>query len=106
MNDTVDSIAIVVIDRPGRYGKQLVSHLGRRTGGSWSADTQSGWIDLAGCRSAVTAHQHRLELKVTGPASEIDRLQTVVESHLRRFATDQDLTIAWTRTDGLDITPQ
>ena len=40
------SRADVSTDRPGRYAKQLVSHLGRRNGGEWSDENGTGWIQL------------------------------------------------------------
>ena len=43
---TAHSHAAVATDRPERYGKQLVSHLGRRNGGEWSTEQRSGWIEL------------------------------------------------------------
>ena len=40
------SIASVPTQRPARYGKQLVSHMGRKIKGSW--DGESGQLDFNG----------------------------------------------------------
>lgn len=89
--------AIVSTDRPGRYGKQLVAHLGRRNGGEWSADAGSGWIDLATGRATVTAEHDGLHLHIEANPDDIARLEDVVGSHLVRFGEKDELAITWTR---------
>ncbi|OHU98073.1 DUF2218 domain-containing protein [Mycobacterium talmoniae] len=89
--------ATVLTDRPDRYGKQLVAHLGRRNGGQWSPETGSGWIDLGRGRATVTARGDRLELDVVAPAEDLPRLEEVVASHLVRFGTHDELTVDWRR---------
>jgi hypothetical protein len=52
---TTTSTATVATDRPGRYGKQLVSHLTRRATGEWDEQAGTGWIQFTGGRVALTA---------------------------------------------------
>jgi hypothetical protein len=94
---SASSHASVVTDRPDRYGKQLVSHLGRRNGGRWSPEDHRGWIDLGSGRATVTSGDGRLELDLVAPAAELDRLEEVVASHLVRFGERDELAVRWTR---------
>jgi len=93
------SYADVATDRPERYGKQLVSHLGRRNGGEWSAEDRSGWIDLGDGRATVTATDAGLRLELVAAPDQLPRLEEVVGSHLARFGERDGLTIRWTRRD-------
>ena len=43
---TSRSEALVVTDRPARYGKQLVAHLSRRNSGDWSDSDQRAGSSL------------------------------------------------------------
>ena len=102
MTTRTSTDAVVATDRPARYGKQLVSHLGRRNGGEWSADAGTGWIDLASARATVTAVDGALHLHIDGPADELNRLEDVVGGHLVRFGEKDELDVTWKRstTDG------
>ena len=92
--------ASVPTDRPERYGKQLVNHMGRRYGGEWSAEQGAGWIKLgADGRASVTAADGSLELDITGPVAQLPQLEQVVGSHLERFGDRDELRVAWTRAN-------
>lgn len=43
---TTTGTTAVAPTRASRYGKQLVSHLGRRTLGVWNKDTATGTLDM------------------------------------------------------------
>lgn len=92
------SSAVVAIDRPARYGKQLVSHMSRKNGGEWSAEQGTGWIALGEHRADVTATDSNLELRIEAPAEALAGLEDAVARHLVRFASDQDLEITWKRS--------
>ena len=94
---TAHSHAAVTTDRPERYGKQLVSHLGRRDGGEWSAEQRSGWIDLGNGRAILTAEDTTLRLDIHAPPEQLERLQEVVASHLIRFGERDELQVHWVR---------
>lgn len=93
--------ATVHTDRPQRYGKQLVSHLGRRNGGEWSAADGTGWIDLSSGRVALTTHEDELIMEIHAATDDLPQLEDVVARHLVRFGEKNDLTVSWTR-DPLD----
>lgn len=92
------STAVVAIDRPARYGKQLVSHMGRKNGGEWSAEQGKGWIDLRGYRANVVATESTLDFQVEAPLAELDSLEDALARHLVRFAANQELQITWQRS--------
>ena len=97
MTDSVH--ADVATDRPDRYGKQLVSHLGRKNGGEWSAESGSGWINLNGGKVTVTTDEGVLHLRVEGATDDLDRLADVVERHLVRFGERDELAVQWRGQD-------
>ena len=101
----VVSVAEVRTDRPARYGKQLVSHLGRKAGGQWSEETETGWITLGTGRADVSCAPGLLLVRLTSPA-EPDRLEGVVGGHLVRFGTKDELVVAWRRDDDTAGTTQ
>lgn len=94
------STARVVTERPGRYAKQLVSHLTRRAGGEWSDETGRGTIEFAdgAGRAELVAGDGVLELSVLG--KDLDRLEDVVGRHLVRFGSKDELIVNWQRGDG------
>jgi hypothetical protein len=88
--------ATVATARPERYGKQLVSHLGRRNGGEWSTEDGSGWIDLGSGRATLLADEGGLHLTVVANEEDLSRLQDVLASHLIRFGDRDELHVSWT----------
>jgi uncharacterized protein len=92
------STARVNTDRPGRYGKQLVSHLTRRATGEWDDDAGRGWLELGSGRATLVATEGALELAVTG--EDLERLEDVVGRHLVRFGARDELVAVWVRDDG------
>ncbi|GII66611.1 hypothetical protein Skr01_66960 [Sphaerisporangium krabiense] len=100
------STATVETDRPSRYGKQLVNHLGRHEGGEWSEESNSGWIVLGAGRTEVTCAEGALELRVDGDAGDMAGLEDVVGRHLVRFGAKDELVVRWVRADGTPGTEQ
>lgn len=97
---TTFSTATVATSRPQRFGKQLVSHLGRRNGGEWSEETETGWIQLGTGRAEISCTPGALLLRVEGAAEAIPELEDVVGRHLVRFDADNALAVSWERPDG------
>lgn len=95
-----DSRAAVATDRPARYGKQLVNHLGRKQGGEWDDPTSTGWVVLGDGRLEVSVTGDELVLSLTAPDTDLERLEDVVGRHLVRFGARDGLVCAWTRADG------
>ncbi len=100
------STATVTTDRPGRYGKQLVAHLTRRSTGEWSEESGRGSILFGGDMGSaeLVAGDGVLELSVSG--TDLDRLEDVVGRHLVRFGAKDELSVDWTRSDGSAGTQQ
>jgi hypothetical protein len=104
--DQATSSAIVGTARPDRYGKQLVSHLGRRVGGEWNGAEGAGWIQFTFGRAEVASHPDALHLVVHGEAGQLATLEDVVGRHLARFGAQDDLVVRWSRQDGTPGTEQ
>lgn len=109
------SSATVPTDRPGRYGKQLASHLGRRVSSSWDDEAGTGEITFPFGHAHLTAGEGELLLFVAGSADAepdlqgaagLDRLEDVVGRHLVRFGTKDELVVQWQRSDGTPGTRQ
>ncbi len=106
MTSNIISTALVEIERPARYGKQLVNHLRRKSGGEWDEQTESGWVNLSDDTATVVAADGQLTLTVDGPEENIERLEDVVGRHLVGFARKLQIDIHWTRSDGSEGTRQ
>lgn len=113
--DFGSSTARVATDRPGRYAKQLVSHLGGERGGHWSSEEERGDITFVGegahaenprrafdgtVRVNLVAADSVLLIHLEGPAELIPRFEGVVGSHLVRFAAKDGLSVSWRRGNG------
>lgn len=113
MTQMFSSSADVVTERPQRFAKQLVSHLGRRHGGTWDDATQAGQITfpqgevLLSCQpgllelrlhSEPAAAQHAAEAADTEVMEDpVGWLEGVVERHLVRFGSRDELEVTWVR---------
>ena len=91
------SRADVVTDAPGRYAKQLVSHLGRKVefveepAGTWTAH-------VGGSTARVTVGGDGLVLQAERSDEEtVGRLEHALGSHLERFGQRRELTVTWQR---------
>ncbi|GAA4147824.1 hypothetical protein GCM10022416_41500 [Actinomadura keratinilytica] len=105
--ERVVSTASVRTDRPARYGKQLVSHLGRRATGEWDDDSAAGRIDFdGGGRVEPSCGEGVLDLRLETAADGQARLEDVVGRHLVRFGARDGLLVEWTRGDGTRGTAQ
>ena len=82
---------------PGRYAKQLVSHLGRKVEfvedqGTWSATVQ-------GTIAKITVGDGVLVLQAEGADEEsLARVEHALGSHLERFGQRNELTVTWRRS--------
>lgn len=107
MTDVEASIATVLTDRPGRYGKQLVSHMSRRGLGEWDEGQGSGTLELGTWRLRLEATADALVLRLAvPPGDDVARVEDVVGRHLVRFGTRDELVVAWQRSDGTAGTVQ
>lgn len=104
----VTSTASVRTDRPGRYAKQLASHMGRKTPFTWDEVAQQGNASFAEGAVAATlvAREGALDFELTAPADQVERFEDVLGRHLVRFGSKDDLECAWTRSNGEPGTTQ
>jgi hypothetical protein len=100
------STATVATNRAARYGKQLVSHLGRRATAEWDEPAGSGWIDFGETRAELTAGPDALDIRLWAAPDAIARMEDVVGRHLVRFGARDELTVQWVRGDGARGTRQ
>jgi hypothetical protein len=96
----VHAHAIVEINRPARYGKQLVQHLSRRSGGSWDESHGEGWMDIDGTRVLVATTPDALTLQIDADDAMQSTVQEVVARHLLHFAKEP-ITISWQIVDEI-----
>jgi hypothetical protein len=89
------SYATVRTERPERYIKQLVSHLGHRLSTDL-ADDGTGTIVMDGARCTLAPSDGSIQLAASASDDEtLARLEDVVGRHLIRFGADGELEIAW-----------
>ncbi len=103
---TARSEALVATDRPARYGKQLVAHLGRKIGGEWSERDQRGHVVLGAGRAELRCQPDGLHMAVEGAPEDLPGLEDVVGRHLVRFGTRDELHVRWSRSGGEPGTEQ
>lgn len=94
------SEARVATDRPHRYAKQLVSHLGRRSETSWDEESGTGGLVFQNGTGSLTATEDALLLAVESEAEHLAVLEDVVGRHLVRFGGRDELVVAWRRDTG------
>jgi hypothetical protein len=91
---TLASRADVVTDAPGRYAKQLVSHLGRRV--EWATDGDTSTAAFGTGTGRVVVGDGVLTLLAEAPDAEgLARVQDVLGRHLERFGQRDELAVRW-----------
>lgn len=89
------SKAVISIERPARWAKQLGGHLGHKLA---VAEIPNGWsftIDGA-YGEALATGEAELTLTATGDNPElIERMQFILQKHLLKFAADLNPEINW-----------
>jgi len=102
MSDTIVSTASVATERGARYGKQLVSHLGRKSVGVWDEASGSGTLDMGDSAAHVTLKSTTDALVITVEAADTDvaAYQEIVGRHLERFGERDGLKVHWVRSEA------
>jgi hypothetical protein len=92
------SRADVTTDAPGRYAKQLLSHLGRKVEfveeptGTWTAH-------IIGSVARIIVSDNALVLQAEGPDEQsVARIEHALGNHLERFGQRKQLAVTWQRT--------
>ena len=89
-------------DSPERYAKQLVSHLGRKI--TFTEDSGTSSAQLGTATAGIGVAPGLVVLTAEGPdEADVERVQSVLGSHLERFGTRAELVVRWTRTAGVDV---
>ncbi|MDO4928388.1 MAG: DUF2218 domain-containing protein [Corynebacterium sp.] len=99
---TATSIATVPTDRASRYGKQLITHMSRKTGGDWNADFNIGILENFfgnGCLNAKTTAD-ALVLEIHAKPEALAKIEEIVGVHLARFGHKDNMAVTWVRADG------
>lgn len=104
--EQITSTAEVATQRPGRYARQLISHMSRKAQGAWDEDRQAGEIRFATSTCTLTSRDGALALALTVSADEAERMEGVVGRHLVRFGASDELRVEWVRSDGTPGTSQ
>jgi len=90
------STAHVPVERPERYGKQLVSHMAHRRTTRWDPPG-TGSIEWPDGRCGLACESGVLILTATADDAEaLARVQDAVGRHLERFGTREGLQVRWT----------
>ena len=98
---TFGSRADVATGAPGRYAKQLISHLGRKVPFTGDATTAPATAGIGGATAGIVVREGVLTLWAAGDDEEsVARVEHVLGSHLERFAQREALTVRWVRTGG------
>jgi hypothetical protein len=106
VNAPILSTATVATARAPRYGKQLVSHLGRRSVGVWDEATASGTLDMNDNAVHVTFNATPQALLIEIRSTDAATYEDVVGRHLVRFGERDELAVSWERSDGTVGTSQ
>lgn len=88
------STARVVTDRPHRYLKQLVSHMGRKVPTKLDEERGSIMFSLGSCLLVASTAHFDMIVKA-GAADAVAAVEDTIAGHLLRFATRDALTIDW-----------
>lgn len=88
------STARVVTDRPHRYIKQLVSHMGHKVPTELDEDRGSIMFSRGSCLLVASTAHFDMIVKA-GAADAIAAVEDTITRHLLRFATKDALTVDW-----------
>src|SRR4051794_27788543 len=93
------AVASVATDKPARYAKQLVAHLGRKLTFTWSDGIASAPIGAG--TGSLTAGDGVLTLVATARDREpLTVIQDGLGRHLERFGQRDGLVVAWNEALG------
>ena len=92
----ITSTATVATDRPERFAKQLVTHLGRKV--DWVTEGRASTATFGSATARVATDDGVITLSASGATDdEVRLIEQVLGSHLERFAFRHPVDISWTR---------
>lgn len=84
---------------PGRYAKQLLTHLGRKL--EFTTDGVISTAAIGAATAQIVVGDGVLSLIATSTDEKaVARAEHVLGNHLERFGQRSELTVAWTRSGG------
>jgi hypothetical protein len=93
---TLFSMARIAIERPERWAKQLVSHLGHKA--DVKEIEQGSQLTLTVGVGLVSVVDGCVELRAEAPDEEsLAKVENVLGGHLDRFAHEHEIRVIWTR---------
>jgi uncharacterized protein len=88
----------VLTESASKYLQQLCKHWSHKL--TVEFDPEKGRVEFpSGDRLDMAADAKGLSLQLHAGAENIDRMETVVADHLKRFAFREELVFNWTRKD-------
>ncbi len=97
---TARSVASIATERPQRYVKQLVSHLGHKLT-TTLGDDGVGTITFPQGRCVLAPGSGVIDAEAQATdESALAVVEDVVARHLVRFGSGEELTVTWTRAGG------
>ena len=95
----VTSVATVATERAPRYGKQLVSHLSRKSVGTWDEAIEAGSLVMGegAAHVSLTSTPAALVIEVRADDATITTYEGVVGRHLENFGERDELKVEWAR---------
>ncbi|MBL0374166.1 DUF2218 domain-containing protein [Rhizobium sp. KVB221] len=89
--------ATVTTEHASKYLQQLCKHWSHKMTAEF--DAQNGRIDFpSGAQTWLTASPDALQIRIEdGTTEDLERLETVVADHLKRFAFREELEFVWKR---------
>ena len=93
------SVALVPTDASTRYAKQLLSHLGRKTGVEpVDGEPDGGLLRLSAGVGVVRCRDDHLVLEASATDAEsLALVEDVLSRHLERFGARRELAVTWQR---------
>jgi hypothetical protein len=92
----ITSKAQVAIERPERWAKQLVSHLGHKA--EVTETDRGSKLTLTVGAGLVSVTNGCVVLEVEAPDEEsLAKVENVLGGHLERFAHEHEIKVIWTR---------
>ena len=93
------STAVVATDAAARYAKQLLSHLGRKSGVEQiDGEPDGGLLRLSAGTGIVRPRADHLLLEASAVDSEsLALVEDILGRHLERFGARRELRVSWRR---------
>ncbi len=86
--------ALVSTEKAARYMKALVNHFSRKIVASYEGNHGTISFDFGRCE--LKAENGNLIVSAESQnADNLKRMEQVIDSHLKRFIQDEDLTLTW-----------